>query len=149
MTPEKRLDDECDGRSKGELEDRNIVMSYTTRKIGTGHVEALGDAWGTVKSMSGGVDSYLPEVFCRIDQLRALRKDRSPLQAMFGKAPTVPVPSCVEMPPGMPGIGVQSAIKPLRAGVYLYQHPTIVWLGLAAVFAVPFLAGYAVGRRKK
>lgn len=122
-------------------------MSYTARK--TGPQVALGDTWDTVKSMSSAVDPYLPEAFCRIDQIRALKKDRTPLQAMFGKKPTVPVPSCSSMPPNRGGIGVEKAIKPLRMASYVYAHPVAVWLGLTAVLMVPFVAGYALGRSKK
>jgi hypothetical protein len=125
----------------------NITMSYTSRKIRA--QVALGDTWDTVKSMSGGVDPYLPEALCRIDQLRALTVDRTPLQALFGKGPTVPVPVCAMTAPGQKGIGVEKAIKPLRAAVFVDQHPIVVWLGLTAVLMVPFVAGYAVGRMKK
>jgi hypothetical protein len=125
----------------------NVAMSYTTRK--SERAAALGDTWDTVKSMSGAVDPYLPEALCRIDQIRALRKGRTALQTFFGKSPTVPVPDCYSLAPGQGGIGVEAAIKPLRAAVYVYQHPIIVWLGLTAVLAVPFIAGYVVGRSKK
>jgi len=124
----------------------NITMSYLPRKAAQA---ALGDTWDTVKSMSGGVDPYLPEALCRVDQIRALRKDRTALQIFFGKKPTVPVPNCTPQPPGRNGIGVEKAIKPLRAAAYAYQHPVVVWLGLTAILVVPFLAGVAVGRSKK
>ena len=110
---------------------------------------AMGDTWDTVKSLSAGIDPYLPEALCRVDQIRALRKDRSPLEAMLGKGPTVPVPSCYEVAPGQSGIGVEKALKPLRAGVYVYEHPIVVWLGATAVLAVPMLIGYMLGRRTK
>jgi hypothetical protein len=122
-------------------------MSYTSRKIGA--QVALGDVWDTVKSMSGAVDPYLPEALCRVDQIRALRKDRTVLQSLLGKKPTVPVPVCARTPPNMKGMGVEKAIKPLRAAVYAYQHPVHVWLGLTAILMVPFFAGYAVGRSSK
>ena len=124
-------------------------MAYTTRKSGTARV-ALGDTWDTVKSLSGSVDPYLPEALCRIDQLRALRQDRTALQVLFGKRKTVAVPTCARIRDDLPGgIGVEKAIKPLRAAVYVYENPASVWLGAAAVFMVPFLIGYAVGRNKK
>jgi hypothetical protein len=110
---------------------------------------SLGDTWDTVKSMSASVDPYLPEVFCRIDQLKALHQNRTPLEALFGKAPTVAVPKCINVPPGQNGIGVEKALKPLRAASYLYQNPSVVWAGLTAVMVVPFLAGYVVGRRSR
>lgn len=122
-------------------------MSYEKRNTGV-HV-ALGDTWDTVKSMSASVDPYLPEALCRIDQIRALRQGRTPLQALFGKKPTVPIPACITTPAGRGGIGVEKAIKPLRAGAYVYRHPTIVWAGLTAILGVPMLVGYMLGRRSK
>jgi hypothetical protein len=144
VTPEKRLTGDAMGDLRGRNSQSNIAMSYTTRKT-----EALGDTWDTVKSMSSAVDPYLPEAFCRIDQMRALKTDRTPLQAMFGKKPTVPVPTCSTTPPGKKGIGVERAMKPLRAGVFVYRSPIVVWLGLTAVLMVPFIAGYAVGKKRK
>ena len=118
------------------------------RKSGTARV-ALGDTWDTVKSISGAVDPYLPEALCRIDQIRALRNERTPLQVLFGKRPTVAIPACARVRDDLPGgIGVERAIKPLRAAVYVYENPASVWLGAAAVFMVPFLIGYAVGKKK-
>jgi hypothetical protein len=121
-------------------------MSNTTRKPQLG---SLGDAWDTVKSMSSAVDPYLPEAFCRVDQIRALRKDRTALQVLFGKNPTVPVPTCSTTPPGRAGIGIEKAMKPLRAGAYVYQHPKTVWLGLTVFLAVPMLVGFVIGRKTR
>ena len=130
-------------------------MSYSRRKIGT--QLAMGDSFSDLlacgKSMvgtaiGGTVDPYLPEVICRISQLQALSKGRTPLQAMFGKKPTVPVPSCTPTPAGKGGIGLERAARPLRALVYANRHPTIVWLGLTALLGVPLLAGYWLGKRK-
>jgi hypothetical protein len=121
-------------------------MSYTKRNPQPR--VALGDTWDTVKSMSGAVDPYLPEALCRIDQIRALRQGRSPLQALFGKAPTVPVPTCATIQDGLPGIGVEKAIKPLRAAAYLYRNPAVVWLGLTVALSIPFALGIMVGRSK-
>lgn len=122
-------------------------MSYTSKY---GAVAALGSTWddalSVVKGMSGSVDPYLPEVLCRVDQIRALRKDRSAIQALFGKAPTVPVPDCATTAPGLPGVGVEQAVAPLRAYVYMNKNPAVVWLGLTAALMIPFLLGYSVGR---
>ncbi len=122
-------------------------MSYSKRN--TQPSVALGDTWSTIKAMSSAVDPYLPEAFCRIDQIRALKKDRTPLQALFGKKPTTSIPNCAVTPEGRGGIGVDKAIRPLRAGVYVYRKPITVWLGLTAVLTVPFLIGYAVGRKRR
>jgi hypothetical protein len=109
----------------------------------------LGDALDAVKKMSGAVDPYLPEALCRVDQIRALRKNRKFAYAIFGKAPTVPVPDCYEYPPGANGIGIEQSLRPLRAGVYVYRHPTLVALGIVSMFAVPFFIGYAMGKGSK
>lgn len=100
-------------------------------------------------AIGGATDPYLPEVMCRIAQLQALGKDRTPLQAMFGKKPTVAVPACVSTPPGKGGIGLEKAVKPLRAIVYVNKHPMAVWLGLTALLGVPMLIGYAIGKKAK
>ncbi len=125
-------------------------MSYTRKN---GAVAALGGTWddalSVVKNMSGSVDPYLPEVLCRVDQIRALRKDRSVLQMLTGKAPTVAVPNCSTTAPGLPGIGVEEAVAPLRAYVYMNQNPWIVWLGITAALMVPFLLGYSAGKGSK
>jgi hypothetical protein len=126
-------------------------MSYATRKEAMGDsisdlIKCASSAVGTL--VGGAADPYLPEVFCRITQLKALTSERTPLQAMFGKKPTMTVPVCVSTPLGKRGIGVERAIKPLRAIVYLNKHPATVWLGLTALLAVPLLAGYMIGRRK-
>jgi hypothetical protein len=113
--------------------------------------EATGPLAGRVIAGLGvsAAESHLSPVQA-IDQIRALRKDRTGVQAMFGKKPTVPVPACVRVPDNKPGgVGVNKVIGKLRAVTYVYQHPIVVWLGLTAVLAVPFLAGVAVGRMKK
>jgi len=134
-------------------------MSYTTRKIEDGTtvlplgdslsdlLKCAGSAIGT--AIGGAADPYFPEAICRITQLRALREGRTPVQALFGKKPTVPVPQCVQMPPGQKGIGVEKVLKPLRALVYVNQHPATVWLGLTALLGTPILIGYMIGRRSR
>jgi hypothetical protein len=121
-------------------------MSYTNRN-------GMGDLWSdtlsTVKRMSGSVDPYLPEALCHVDQIMALRKNRGFLSSVFGKPPTVQVPVCPQIPPGQPGIGAEQVLRPLRAAAYVYEHPTIAALGVVAVFAVPFIAGFFVGNRSR
>lgn len=99
---------------------------------------------------SGAVDPYLPEVICRISQLQALSTGRTPIQAMFGKKPTVPVPTCNSTPATAKGkVGLDRAVKPLRALVYVNQHPVVIWAGLTALLGVPLLAGYMIGKARK
>ena len=132
-------------------------MSYTTRKTGGVQV-AMGDSFSDLlrcsksaigTAIGGATDPYLPEVLCRISQLQALAQDRSPLQALLGKKPTVPVPACVRTPPGQKGIGLERATRPLRGLVYVNQHPVTAWLGLTAILGVPLLVGYMLGKRSR
>ena len=90
------------GDPSGACNPGNIAMSYTSRKsrYATPMGDSLSDlikcgtsAIGT--AIGGATDPYLPEALCRIAQLQALSKDRTPMQALFGKKPTVPVPACV------------------------------------------------------
>lgn len=99
---------------------------------------------------AGAADPYLPEVICRVSQLQALAKDRTPLQALFGRKPTVPVPNCPPTPAGVKGgLGLQHMIKPIRGLVYVNQHPLVAWAGLTALLGVPLLAGYLIGKATK
>jgi hypothetical protein len=130
-------------------------MSYTGRKsrYATPMGDALTDLMKCGKSLvgtaiGGATDPYLPEVFCRISQLQALSKGRTPVQALFGKKPTVAIPACVATLPGQKGIGLEQAIKPLRALVHINQHPSKVWLGLTVLFGVPLVVGYMIGRTR-
>jgi len=131
-------------------------MSYTTRKSRYG--EPMGDAFsdlmkcgkGIVGTIAGGaVDPYLPEAICRVSQLQALSKDRTLKQALFGKKPTVAIPACAVTLPGQKGMGLEMAIKPLRALVYLNRKPSTVWLGLTALIGAPMLIGYMIGRKTR
>lgn len=122
-------------------------MSYVNQQ-GLGGF--AGDTLAAVKAAASAVDPYFPEALCRVDQIRALRKNRKFLHAVFGKGPTVPVPSCALTPDNLPGgIGVEQAMRPMRSAVYIYEHPTLVALAAVAFFAIPFFAGVAVGKRIK
>jgi hypothetical protein len=132
-------------------------MSYTSRKTGTSQV-AMGDAFSDLlacgrsaigTAVGGATDPYFPEVICRFSQLQALSKGRTPLQALMGKKPTVAVPACAKTPPGKGGIGLERAVKPLRAAVFVNQHPIAVWAGLTAILGVPMLVGYMIGKRSR
>jgi hypothetical protein len=134
----------------------NITMSYTKRKpeyatpMGDSFTDLIKCGTSAVGAVVGGVaDPYLPEALCRISQLQALGKGRTPLQAMFGKKPTVTVPSCKQVVDGQKSIGFDRAVKPLRKLVYVNRHPAIIWLGLTALLGVPMLIGYAIGKKTK
>ncbi len=141
-----------DSRGSGLLPS-NITMTYTTRK--SRYAEPMGDSLSDLikcgqsaigAAIGGATDPYLPEVMCRIAQLQALGKGRTPLQTLFGKKPTVAVPACAAVAPGRGGIGLEKAVKPLRSLVYVNQHPVAVWLGLTALLGVPVLLGYMIGK---
>jgi hypothetical protein len=122
-------------------------MGYTARQAMGGIAD---DAVATLKRASGLVDPYFPEAICHVDQIIALRKNRKFTQAMLGKKPTVAVPTCYETAPGIPGgIGVEQALRPLRAAVYVHEHATLVALSAVAMVAIPFFLGVAVGKRVK
>lgn len=132
-------------------------MAYEKRNSDGAQV-AMGDALSDLiacgrsavgTAAAGATDPYLPEILCRISQLQALSKNRTPLQALFGKKPTVPVPTCPSTPAGKGGIGLERAVKPLRVAVYVNQHPIAAWLGIAAILGVPMLAGYMIGKRSR
>jgi hypothetical protein len=155
VTPEKRLTGDAMGDPSGSDGPSNIAMAYTSRK--SRYATPMGDSLSDLikcgqsavgAAIGGATDPYLPEVICRVAQLQALGKDRSPLQAMFGKKPTVTVPACAVTPAGKGGIGLERAVRPLRALVYVNRHPTTAWLGLAALLGVPMLVGYMIGRRR-
>ena len=105
----------------------------------------------TVAGVAGGAvaDPYLPEVACRLSPLQALTTGRTPAQILTGKKTTVPVPACKATPLGQKGIGVEQAIRPLRAAVYVGRNPSVVWLGAAAIVGVPLLLGYMLGKRSR
>jgi hypothetical protein len=117
-------------------------MTYHTHMSGVAD-----DVMSLAKQVSGSVDPYLPEVLCRVDQIRALQTDRTFVQGVFGKKATVPVPACPRPAVDVrKGVGVVLAVRPLRGAAYLYSHPTVVAIGLAAVVAIPYLLGYSHGK---
>lgn len=123
-------------------------MSYTrSTGLGDAFSDLLKCGSGVVGTIAGGaVDPYLPEAICRLSQLQALNTGRTPVQALLGKRPTVPVPACKTTPPAQKSIGVGRVVKPLRALVYVNKHPTAVWLGVTAVLGIPMLMGYFIGK---
>lgn len=131
-------------------------MTYAIRRYGTrvalgGPLDDLAKCGkGIVGTAVGGAtDPYLPEVICRIGEIQALTTGRTPLQTLFGKKPTVAVVPCKPAPPGKGGIGLEHAVKPLRAIVYLQRNPIAVWLGITAVLAVPMTLGFILGRKSR
>ena len=82
-------------------------------------------------------DPYLPQVACEVMRLQAIQAKRPP-------GPPCPSPKN----PGNKGVGLQYVVKPLKAFVYLRQHPWILPAGAAAAVGLIFAVGYAAGRRR-
>lgn len=80
-------------------------------------------------------DPALPEVTQLMLKLHALEQKPSKAGA--------PAPAPVK------GIGLNKAVVPLRFYVSVRQEPIIGYALIAGVLAVPFFAGYFVGRRRK
>jgi hypothetical protein len=99
-----------------------------------GYINKAASVGGTVKDILD--DPYLPEIACYVEQLHAINNN-------------LPLPVCQQLPPGLPGQGVGlQKIRPfVRGYVYAEQHPWMKPVALAALFGVPFLVGYLVGRR--
>src|SRR5262249_35161606 len=103
-------------------------MGYTkTRK-------AMGDILGTITTaIDVANDPYMPEIVCRVNQLKAV--DR-------GEA----VSECTSLPPGLQGgVGLHSAMGPLRAYVYAQRNPWVYGLAIAALIGIPMYIGYELG----
>lgn len=79
-------------------------------------------------------DPYMPEVLCRIGQLKAVRANQ-------------PKPPCQDTPLGLQGgVGLGKLILPLRGFVYAEQYPILYPLAAFVVIGLPFLIGYQFGR---
>lgn len=74
-------------------------------------------------------DPALPEVLGLVDQIVQEEASR---------------PSST---PSGPGVGLQSAVLPLKAFLFYRQHPVVTWAGVVGLFAVPLLLGVVIGRR--
>lgn len=79
-------------------------------------------------------DPYLPEVMCRIQQLKNID---------HGEAVAV----CPSTPAGVVGgVGLGNAILPLRAYVYAQQNRWVYPVAIAAILGIPMLIGYELAR---
>ena len=113
-------------------------MSYHKRYSRLRPAQAMGDVAsiiGTVLDVAS--DPYLPEVTCRIAQLKNIDHNE-------------PVQECTETAPGVVGgVGLANAIPVLRAYVYAQQNKWVYPLAVLAILGLPFWAGYEVGRGSK
>lgn len=121
-----------------------MAMSYLPRKRrrARGALQGLGDLTSIVNTVSNALgtavnvadDPYLPEVVCHIGQLQQINAGRAPGE-------------CTSLPDGLPGgVGLGSAIKPLRFYVYAKQHAWVFPAVVVGLFGLPFLLGYEYGK---
>lgn len=78
-------------------------------------------------------DPYLPEVTTLVMRLKAVESKRS--GAAGGKTSK--------------GVGLGGIVTPLRLYVTAKESPVIGYAAIAGILAIPFLAGYFVGKRKR
>lgn len=101
-------------------------------------VKGVYDKAAPVLSVAKNVieDPALPEVTSLMLKLHALEQPKA--------APGRPAPSTAPVK----GIGLSRAVKPLRLYVAYREEPIIGYAIVAGILAVPFFAGYFVGKRK-
>jgi hypothetical protein len=110
-------------------------MSYRTHSA-LGQTGAL--ATGVKAVTAVATDPYLNEVVCNVLRLEKIQ------------AGTDPGAPCAKTRPGLRGgIGLSSAVGPLRAFVYHRQHPWIVPTAVAGIVGLTFLAGYWAGKSRR
>lgn len=116
-------------------------MSYLQKRYG--RRVALGSTLDDVINAASGAvtgavdiasDPYLPEVVCRLAQLKAIEA---------GQQPSL----CAETAPGLPGgVGLRTAVVPMRAYVYAQQNKWVYPVAIFAVLGIPMWLGYELGR---
>ena len=95
-------------------------------------IHSVEQATGTALDIAS--DPYLTESICHIGQLKRIQAGQ-------------PAGDCASTPAGLPGgVGLEKAQKPLRMYVYSREHAWVLPAVGAAIFALPFLLGYAVGK---
>lgn len=77
-------------------------------------------------------DPYLPEVTTLVMRLKAVESKRG--GAAGGKTK---------------GVGLGGIVTPLRLYVTAKESPVIGYAAIAGILAIPFFAGYFVGKRKR
>jgi len=100
--------------------------------------QAMGDLLSTLATaVDVANDPYMPEVVCRIQQLKAVNNGQA-------------VPTCADTPDGTAGIGQGLVMPALRAYVYAQQNTWVYPMAILAVVGVPFWLGmmWAEGNRR-
>lgn len=113
-------------------------MSYQRRFRRKRSLSGLGGIADTVTTaLDVAGDPYLPEIVCRVKQLKAIDHFE-------------PVPACTNTPDGLvtltSGVGLRNAVPALRAYVYAQQNKWVYLVGAAAIVGLPMLLGYELGK---
>jgi hypothetical protein len=112
-------------------------MSYLQKRYGSQRgIGALGSLESVLAS-AGAVasDPYLPEIVCQMQQLQQIEAGGAVIE-------------CVPTAPDLPGgIGLRKAVGPMRAYVYAEQNKWVYPLAVLALFGLPMLVGYEIGRK--
>ena len=98
---------------------------------------AMGDLTSTLNAaVDVASDPYLPEIVCRIQQLKQVAQNQ-------------PVQQCTDTPDSVPGgLGLRNAMPVLRGYVYAQQNPWVYPVAILAVLGLPFVLGFELGRSR-
>lgn len=100
---------------------------------------SVDDVINAVVGAAGGAldiasDPYLPEVVCRLAQLKAIESGTT-------------AAACTDTADNLPGgVGLRNAVAPLRAYVYAQQNKWVYPVALAAIIGLPMWIGYELGK---
>ena len=104
-------------------------------------VQPLGGVMDSIQNVLE--DPALPTVVDLTKRIAATFK--KPPATTTTPKPSTPKPST----PGVPGIGLQKLVDPLRGYLWTRQHPVQTKLILAGVILTPFLLAFGLGRWTK
>ena len=112
-------------------------MAITTRYRRRRPLQGLGDLASVLSTASDvAADPYLPELICRIQQLKNINNGQA-------------VAICAETPEGIPGgVGIGNLMMPLRGYVYAQQNKWVYPVAILAILGIPFLLGYRMGEKQ-
>jgi hypothetical protein len=116
-------------------------MSYLNKRYGSRRAlgSTIDDVLNNVVGATGSAldiasDPYLPEVVCRLAQLKQIESGGA-------------VATCTDTADNLPGgVGLRNAVGPLRAYVYAQQNKWVYPVALAAIIGLPMWIGYELGK---
>jgi len=99
---------------------------------------SLGGIGDTISAAANVVnDPYFNEAVCLAGQLRSVERGE-------------PVIACAKTPPNLAGgAGLRSLMPALRGYAFAQQNKWVYPLALAALFGVPALIGYELGKKHR